>query len=152
MRFPRRQTPRRGSTLVEGAIVLMAFLTLIVGTIDLGLAVLRYNGASQAARSAARLAIVRGNITPRATSSWGPGAVTVKGDDTASEISNAVRPYLAGLDPSKVTIKLEWPASTNAPDDQVKVTITTTYQPMLTFVLGSSAINLSASSTMRIAF
>src|SRR5262245_23946616 len=90
---------RRGATLVEGAVVLLAFLLLILGVIDLGVGVLRYHVVAQAARAGARQAIVHGNQSPRATSSWGPGTVTVKGDDTSSEVSNAVRPYLTGLNP-----------------------------------------------------
>ncbi len=145
---PRRR--RRGATLVEGAIVLLAFLLLILGVIDLGMGVLRYHVVSQAARAGARQAMVHGNQSPRATTSWGPAALTVKGDDTSSEVSNSVRPYLTGLNPADVDIKVEWPAGTNDPDAPVRVTVTALHQPMLLF--GIPAITLSASSTMRIAF
>ncbi|MCI0456602.1 MAG: pilus assembly protein [Gemmataceae bacterium] len=145
-----RPVRRRGATLVEGAIVLSAFLLLILGVIDLGMGVLRYHVVAQAARAGARQAIVHGNQTPRATSSWGPSTITVKGDDTSSEVSNAIRPYLTGLNPANVDIKVEWPAGTNDMDAPVRVTVTTSHQPMLLFDI--AAIPLTASSTMRIAF
>ena len=47
---------------------------------------------------------------------------------------------------------MEWPGGTNAQDDQVKVTVSTTYTPMVTFIFGSVTYNLSSSSTMRIAY
>ena len=124
MHLARKHTARRGASLVEGAIVLMVFLTLVLGTIDLGLGVLRYHLVSETARTLARQASVRGNTDPHRWPTWGPGSVEVYADNTASDISNFIRPYLATMDPSKVKINMDWPSGSNNVDDKVSVKIT----------------------------
>lgn len=54
---PMRQAPR-GQTLVEFALILPVFILVLVGIFDLGRAVYAYNTINNAAREAARLAIV----------------------------------------------------------------------------------------------
>src|SRR5262245_9954157 len=94
---------RRGATAVEWGIIALTFLYLVLGIIDLGIAVMQYNSVAEAARSGARCAIVHGNtaqgdaLYPRKTTTWGPTSVTTKGND-GSEISNAIRPYFGGMD------------------------------------------------------
>ena len=53
------------------------------------------------------------------------------------------------LDESRVQV--EWLDGSNAPGKRVRVTVTTTYRPMVTFLFGNPAIQLTASSTMLIA-
>lgn len=53
-----RRTRDRGQSLVEFALVIPIFVLVIMGIIDLGRAVYGYNTANNAAREAARLAIV----------------------------------------------------------------------------------------------
>ena len=69
-RLPRR--PRsRGQSLVEFALVLPLFLLLVMGIMDLGLAVFSYNSITNAAREGARLAIVNqdtSKVSAKATS------------------------------------------------------------------------------------
>ncbi len=48
----------RGQTLVEFAVVALAFLLMMVGILDLGRAVYAYNAIANAAREGARCAIV----------------------------------------------------------------------------------------------
>ena len=54
---------RRGQALVETALVLPILLIIIIGLFDVGRAVFAYNTATNAAREAARLAIVNQDIT-----------------------------------------------------------------------------------------
>lgn len=49
---------RRGQTLVEFALIIPLFLLIVVGLFDVGRAVYYYNTAANAARAAARVAIV----------------------------------------------------------------------------------------------
>jgi Flp pilus assembly protein TadG len=155
--IPRRRQVRRGATAVEFAIIALTFLYLILGIIDMGIAVMQYNSVAEAARTGARQAIVHGNtaqgdsLYPRKTTTWGPTSVTTTGND-GSEISNAIRPYFGGMDATKVTITLTWPNSTNSQDDPVTCKVSTTYMPMTTAIFGKLTINLSSSSTMRIAY
>jgi hypothetical protein len=48
-------------------------------------------------------------------------------------------------------VRVEWPEGSNAPGRPVRVTVTSSYRPMLTFLFGNPAIPLTASSTMPIA-
>lgn len=54
---------RRGQTLVEFALILPIFVLLLVGVFDFGRAIYAYNTINQAAREAARLAIVDQTIS-----------------------------------------------------------------------------------------
>ena len=109
MRLRPRMAARRGAALVEAGIVLPVLITLVIGMIDLGLAVSRSQMVAQAAA-----------------------------------------PRLAGLNAADVTLKLEWLDGNNQEESRVRVTVTTTYQPMLTAVFGGTPISLSSTSTVRI--
>jgi Flp pilus assembly protein TadG len=54
----RRHESKRGQTLVEFALIVPLFILIVLGLFDVGRAVYAYNTASNAARSAARVAIV----------------------------------------------------------------------------------------------
>lgn len=54
---------RRGQALVEFALAIPIVLLLMLGTLDLGRAIFAYNSVSNAARSAARVAIVNQDQT-----------------------------------------------------------------------------------------
>lgn len=66
-----RSRRSRGQGLVEFALVLPLFLLLVMGIMDLGLAVFSYNSITNAAREGARLAIVNqdaASVTAKANS------------------------------------------------------------------------------------
>ena len=140
----------RGAAAVETAIVLLVILTITVGMLDLGMGVFRNNILSQAARQGSRIVIVHGHLAPPQLSEWGTTTYTGRGD-SADAIPTAIRPYLAGLDPSQVNIRVEWLDGHNELEGRVRVTVSTTYQPFLAVIFGNSTYNLAASSTQRIA-
>lgn len=143
----RRQ--RRGATLVEAAIVLPVFLTLVLGLLDLAGAVYRHNLISEVARRGAREAMVLGGGAAPRRVPLGPqtwmGTAADPGD-----VGEAVRPLLAGIAPADVSLRLEWPDGGNAAPNRVRCTATTQYQGA-TFVLTGWPITLRATSTMAIA-
>ena len=154
-------TNRRGAVAVETAIIAMLFLTLVLGMLELSIAVFRYNLVSQGARQAARLAIVRGELAQLKTGSgeswapWGPwGPATYTGLASSSDpIALAIKPYLTGLDLDNTTIKIEWLDGSLQTQDRVRVTIDTSHEVFLPFVaviLGGSTFALSGDSTMQI--
>ena len=65
---------RRGTALVEAAIVTSVFVALVFGMIDLGIALFQKHVASEAARQGARNAIVHGYLAPSDSTmnAWGP--------------------------------------------------------------------------------
>lgn len=141
---------RRGATLVETAIVLNVFLLLVMGGMDLGLATYKYNTLSQAARQGARQATVHGSLAAPAMTAWGPGTYTGTAGD-GSQYAQAVSPILAGFALGSVTIQAEWIDGSNATQQRVRFTVTTTYRPIVTSIFTQSSFVLSAASTMPIA-
>jgi Flp pilus assembly protein TadG len=146
---------RRGATLVEAALVLPLFLLIVLGMIDLGVAISRNNALSQAARQGARVASIHGAFCkdgPKANwngGPWGPATVIVSASDTGP-VASAIRPYLSSQDVDTATITVEWPDGNNEPErGRVKVEVTTSFQPITTYVF-SKKFTLTASSTMLI--
>lgn len=135
--------------MVESAIVLSVALVIVFGILDLGLAVLHYNTLSEGARRVARAAIVHGSEAEPETSAWGPAAYVGTAGD-GSEIAAAIQPALIAIDPARVQIQVEWLDGDNQSDDRLRVTVTTTYRPILPLVVGRDSIELSAVSVMRI--
>ncbi len=152
LRFRRIRRPdRRGATVAELAVVMGIFLTLVLGMLDLGLGVFRYNLLAQAARQGARQAIVHGDMADR-LGTWGPGAYSGTAAD-GTEIALAIQPLLRGIDPAQVSIQAEWLDGGNevAEEHRVRITVSTPYQPAMTFIFGNPTFTLEATSTMAIA-
>jgi hypothetical protein len=143
---------RKATTLVEGVLTTAVFLMLCLGVIDLSMGVLRQHILTEAARQAARQAIVHGTFEgyTNRLGSWGPAEYNGTAD-AADPQAQAVAAYLMGLDPASVTVKMEWPTNSNVVENPVKVTLTTTWTPVVTWIFGSRTITLSASSKMPIA-
>ncbi|MCH8042664.1 MAG: pilus assembly protein [Planctomycetes bacterium] len=143
---------RRGAVAVETAIIALVFLTLVLGMLELSIAVFRYNIVSQGARQAARLAIVRGELAPPKLDEWGPATYT-SGANSGNAVTETIKPYLTGLDLDNTTITIEWLDGSTKLQDRVHVTIVTSHEVFLPFVanmLSSSTFALRADSTMQI--
>jgi Flp pilus assembly protein TadG len=138
--------PRRGAALVEAAITLGILITIMFGMLDLGLGVMRFNMISHAAREGVRQAMVKGGFsyTP-----WFPG--TWAASAAGNSVVDAISPQLVGCDLTKTTITLEWVDGTNAVEQRVRVTINTSYQPLMTWIFGAGPLQLQAASTSRFA-
>ena len=159
---PAHRADRRGATLVEAVICILAFLTLVLGMLDLGLTVSRYNTVSEAARLGGRIAIVRGSK-----------AAVLKAADGKSVdemIHDKIDPLLRAQGVSgPITLGIEYfdrsvanygdsnsttndPAVTTA-GDTVTVTVSIPHTTLMTFIFGVSNSNptLTGKSTMGIA-
>ena len=147
----RRKRPRsrRGASAVEMALVLGVFLTLVLGMFDMGLAVFRYHVVAQTARLGARKAIVHGSMADR-LGSWGPGAFSGTAADS-HPIANQVRASLFGIDPSQTEVRADWLDGTNEFEARVRVSVSTPYRPIMTFIVGNPEFTIRATSTMLIA-
>jgi Flp pilus assembly protein TadG len=147
---------RRGATLLELAVVLLPFLVLTLGMIDLGLGVFRYHIVANAARQAARRAIVHG-AQAVVLGPWGPTKINVTADATGTAIvdgnlagyPDGIQPMLVGCDLAKTTITIEWLDASNALGKRVRATVASPYTPVTLLFLGS--VTLHASSTLQIA-
>lgn len=145
----KRSRSRRGTSAVETGLVLMVFLTLVLGMFDMGLAVFRYHVVAQAARVGARQAIVHGGMADR-LGPWGPGAFL--GTAASSHpVANEVRASLSGIDPSATEVRADWLDGSNEFEDRVRVSVSTPYRPIMTFIFGNPEFTIRAASTMLIA-
>lgn len=144
----------RGTTTVEAALILLSLFTLILGTLDLSIAVFRQEMVSQAARQGARRASVQGSLAP-AGLRGGPWGTAIYGPVVASSAPTdpkvqAITPWLSGIDPSNVQITYQWLDNKNTAESRVKVTVSTTYPMLMQFIFGNKTLGLSGSSTMII--
>lgn len=146
-----RSRARTGAATVETAIALSLFVTLMLGTVDLGYGVFRQHVLTHATRQLARKAIVRGALADR-TNIWGPDPVAHTAGD-GSEIAEAVASHLVGWKLDEVEIQLQWPDAGNdvRKGQRVQVTMTAPYRPTMTFIFGNPSVTLHSTSTMSIA-
>ena len=153
MRLSRQSRRRPGAVSIEAVVIFLVFMTLCLGMLDLGIGVLQYHLVSEAARQGARQAIVHGQMAPAGWNGgpWGPSTIDKKANATGIPLVTAIQPYLVGIDLSQTTIKAQWLDGGNAADQRVSVTVTTTYQPSITFIFANTTYSLSATSIMPIA-
>jgi len=100
---------RRGSSMVEFALIWVAFLLMILGLIEGALAVWSYNTLAHSVRQGARYASVHGSANPV----------------SSILIENVVRNNAVGLDNSALTVGTTW--SPNSDRGSV-VEVLATYQ------------------------
>ena len=151
---PHRHQPvgsRRGAALVEGAIVLTVFLTIIFAMFDLGLAVMRENTLAEAARRLAREASLRGEKAAADRPLWGP-ASRIETADAPTDLASTARSKLLMVDPADVQIEVTWPDGRNRSGDRVTVVLTYQHHTTLPFLFGSEPLELRGESTMRIEY
>ncbi len=150
---PKRRS-RRGVTALETALALLVLLPLVFGMLDLSFAVFRYHTLAESARQIARRAIVHGNRADR-LGAWGPATDENSGGQsylTGEADHGGIRDLLKVFGTSDVTVKAEWLDGSNEYEDRIRITTSTTYQP-ITPILGRllSNIPLQGQSTMLIA-
>jgi Flp pilus assembly protein TadG len=99
---PRRPSDRRrrGSNLVETAVVLPVSLMLIIGTYVMGLGFFRYHQVATLAREGARYASVHGSQYATVTNN---SAMTA-----ANIYTNAILPMAVGLNTSNLIYTIQW--------------------------------------------
>lgn len=150
-RHPRRPSmpsPRQGALVVEGALVAGTFLFALFASLDLALAVERYNTISVVARRVAREAVVRGVDAPPRRTTWGP--VTYEGTvGDGSEYAASAVPIVLGR-PEEYELLVEWPDGNHTEGDRVKVTVRSRHRPLVPLLFGTAPVEFVAVSTMRI--
>jgi Flp pilus assembly protein TadG len=124
-------TARRGSTMVEFAIASTAFFLLIFGAIEFSRGVWQYNIVANAAKAAARWAIVRGSSAGQTPA-------------TATDVHNYIVTQMYGY---AETDTVNWlPTGTKKRGDTVQVIVRSSYQIN---VRGLPVYNLSLRSSAK---
>ena len=149
---PSRRTSRqvrRGTTIVESAILLSTLLLVLFVLFDFGLAAFQYNTLSAAARTLARAASVHGSAAAPQLTTWGPAEYAGNAGD-GSEIAAAVASLLPTMTTSAVAVDVTWPVGSNTQNDAVQVKLGYTHRSLVPFLPGISSLNMQAESTMFI--
>ena len=120
---------RRGSTMLEGALVMTTFVILLVGSMDFGRLGFAYSSVTYAAHQAARFAATNGSASGHAAS-----VATIQ----ANADSN-----LLGLNAAQLTVSVTWTPNNN-PGSQVQVVVSYGFQPL---VVPISSTSLTLKST-----
>lgn len=132
---------RRGTTMVEMAMICSVFLLLLLGTVELARAMWSREVITAAAREGARYAIVHGSHSANPS---GPG-----NNDPAVEAR--VRRHCYALDPSRLTITSSWPLGRNDNSSTVKVEVKYRFTSAAGALIGRRETLLTAASEMLIA-
>ncbi|MGC1293877.1 MAG: TadE/TadG family type IV pilus assembly protein [Alloacidobacterium sp.] len=156
----RRLRSQEGSSLVETALSTAALLALLFGIIEIAFALYTYDFVSEAAREAARYAIVRGSTSCTNTPSL------TNCNATVAEIQAYVQGLgFPGFTSSNLTITPKWckvstsqPATwsscssttSNAPANGVNVVVTYTFPLSIPF-WKNQTVSISSTSQMIIA-
>jgi Flp pilus assembly protein TadG len=131
----------RGQSLVEFALGITVFLTILIGLVDLARAAFLFNGVSDAAREIARVTSVHPGSTGLGTSS-----------ETTTAVSNE-RVLVPGLTVSSYAcIDLAGAAvpTTCQPGNWVKVSVRTSFQPILPLLSAFGPITFATASSAKI--
>jgi len=128
---------QRGQVAFESAIAMTVFVFMMFGLLDFARAYWAWQALGNAAREAARFAIVRGSES----------GLTKK--QTEDQLEAYVTAQFGAALPQGWKTKVSWPDGSNDPGDPVKVELTTNFNP-ITPLLGLSKLKLEAASEMRI--
>lgn len=131
---------RRGSTLVEAALIMPIVLLFLIGALDVGRAVWSYNVIAEAAREGGRYAIVHGAL---ASTKAGPS-------DNDADVEQVVRRYCVGVDPSRITVRSRWTNTDNSRGSTVRVQAEYQYVPVVAAIAGRGSVRMSSTSQMMI--
>ena len=128
---------QRGQVAFESAIAMTVFVFMMFGLLDFARAYWAWQALGNAAREAARFAIVRGSES----------GLTKK--QTEDQLEAYVTAQFGAALPQGWKTKVSWPDGSNDPGDPVKVELETNFNP-ITPLLGLSKLKLEAASEMRI--
>ncbi len=137
----RRKAATRGQALAEFAIGITVFLTLLIGIVDLARAAFLFNGVSDAARELARVT----SLHP------GTGSLGSSGQ-TATALSGE-RTLVPGLTVSSyacIDIAGSIVSRACQPGDWVRVSVRTTFSPVLPLLSAFGPFTFATASSAKI--
>jgi Flp pilus assembly protein TadG len=138
----RRRARQSGNAMIEGALITLAYFTIIMGVFEFGRMTYVYDYMSHAARDGSRWASLHGSTSSTPA--------------TETALKSYLSTWAIGIDMTSLSgngpggVMLSYPsAGSNAPGNTVVVNLKYNYVPTLGYWWGSS-ITLSSSSQMTI--
>jgi Flp pilus assembly protein TadG len=141
---------RRGSTLVESTFVLSVCAVLLLGMLEMSLALVRHTAMVETSRSVAREAIVHGSLAAPLLEEWGPETLTISAADD-HPAARAARKTLVTINPAEVQLEISWPDGDNQPNQRVRVAANYRHRPVVAIRGWYDELPLEGISTMFVA-
>ena len=143
-----RKRVERGQGLVEFSLTIVVFLVILMGIVDFGMAVYKFNGVSQAAREIARVT----SVHPCAT----PGALTCApgGSTETQDVIDVQEGLIPGLTVAAIDCVDEAGAAPLGPCDfskhYVRVEVEAPYRPITPLLGLTGQWDMKGSSSAQI--
>lgn len=144
-----RLTRRGGAVALESAFVLPVTFFTIFALLDLGLAAVRFNALSEAARCVAREVILHGSMAQNLADQWGPAEFNGAAA-SGSDIVRSARTVLPTMTLSDVNVSVSWLDSDNSARDRVRVRMTYQHETLVPVLFAWGPLELQAEAVMRI--
>ena len=140
----RRWKNEEGASLLEFSFVAVLFIMVLLFVVELSRMVLVYTALNQAARAGTRYAIVHGGVR---SGTLGTTADSPSGPTNYSQIQTVTKNFASTglLNPNNVTVAVAYPDGTNLPGSAVTVTVSYTYDPLVSYF--GSVLNKTMGST-----
>ena len=139
--FRSRRSAARGSTAIEFVILALTLLVVLFTGIEIDRMVFVYTNLADGAKAGVRYAIVRGSTRPSGASTPGD----------PSPVVDMVKYYATAIDPTKLSVSVNYLDANNNPGSRVQVLVSYTYDPWTGFPF-LSGVTLRANSQGRIAY
>jgi len=143
-----RRSAERGQGLVEFSLTIIVFLVILMGVVDFGMAIYKFNGVSQAAREIARVTSVHPCATPGALA-CSPG-----GSSETQTVINVQKNLVPGLqNPTFTCIDQTGapkPGACDFSQDSVQVEVTAPYTPITPLLGLTGTWTMKGSSSAQI--
>jgi len=130
--LPRKRASRRGSSLVEFALVSFQLLLVIFAAFEFSRMIVVYTTVANSTRIGVRYAIVHGS-TSTASGVDGPSGPSSNPTNVLNVVNNYAGVGL--LDLSKLTVTVSYPDASNAPGSRVTVKTVYAYDPWVVLPL-----------------
>ena len=142
----RRIAGSRGTSLIEFSLCAFLLIMVLLSVVEMGRMILLYTTVTNAARAAARYAIVHGSnrTGSGSTGPSGPGA-------NPPQVVLVARNFAAILNESALTVTVSYPSGNNNVGSLVNVTVSYPYDPLLGY-FPLSGVQLRNTSQGVIAF
>jgi Flp pilus assembly protein TadG len=127
----RTRTGCAGQTLVEFAVVTVITVIMLLFVVEMGRMLLVYTAVANAARAGLRYAIVHGSSRAAGAtlnSASGPANNPAQVLTVISDFAGA-----GALTTSLLVVNVTYPGSSNAPGQNVKITVVYPYNPLTTY-------------------
>ncbi len=138
-----------GQAVVEFALTIIVFLVILMGVVDFGMAIYKFNGVSQAARELARVTSVHPCAVPDALTCT-PGGSTETQNVLATQrglIPGLANPTISCVDESGAPVA---PNPCDFSKHSVQVEITAPYQPVTPLLGLTGTWTMEGSSSAQI--